>query len=105
MKNQSPSQNQSQVYPSVEARVYHIATPRSNLLAYAAVTLGGCFVVNGIQIMNGKNGVFVAMPSFKDKKGEYRDICFPITADFRAILHEAVLAECAQAGGQVAVGQ
>ncbi|MDR1604129.1 MAG: SpoVG family protein [Gracilibacteraceae bacterium] len=100
-QNQSPSQN----HPKVEVRIHPISTPRSNLLAYAAVTLSNCFVINGVQILNGKNGIFVAMPSYKDKKGEYRDICFPVTAEFRSILHETVLAEYAQSCEQVAVGQ
>ena len=54
-----------------------------NLLATASVTLGGCFAVRGIQIRDGKNGTFVAMPQRKDAKGEYHDICFPTTAEIR----------------------
>ena len=33
-----------------------------NLLAFANVTLGGCFAVTGIRVMDSDKGVFVAMP-------------------------------------------
>ena len=64
-----------------------------NLLATASVTLGGCFAVRGIQIRDGKNGTFVAMPQRKDAKGEYHDICFPTTAEMRQAINAAVLGE------------
>ena len=64
-----------------------------NLLATASVTLGGCFAVRGIQIRDGKNGTFVAMPQRKDAKGEYHDICFPTTAEMRQAIQTAVLGE------------
>ena len=53
----------------------------------------GCFAVCGIQVREGKNGVFVSMPQRKDTKGEYRDICFPTTAEMRQAINAAVLGE------------
>ncbi len=72
------------VYPSKE---------EGNLLAFASVTLGGCFAVKGVKIMEGETGAFVAMPDRKDSKGEYHDICFPTTSEMRQALHTAVLGE------------
>ena len=37
------------------------------LKAYATVTFDQCFVVRNIKIIDGKNGLFVAMPSHKPK--------------------------------------
>jgi stage V sporulation protein G len=37
------------------------------LKAYATVTFDHCFVVRNIKIIEGKNGLFVAMPSHKPK--------------------------------------
>ena len=37
------------------------------LKAYATVTFDRCFVVRNIKIIDGKNGLFVAMPSHKPK--------------------------------------
>lgn len=64
-----------------------------NLLAIASVTLGGCFAIRDIRIMDSEKGMFVSMPQRKDAKGEYRDICFPTTAEMRAALSNAVLDE------------
>ena len=58
--------------------------------AFAAVTLNGCFAIRDIRILEGKNGPFVSMPSRK-VNGEYRDICFPCTSEFRQTFDQAVL--------------
>lgn len=76
----------------VDVRVYP-SKEEGNLLAFASVTLGGCFAVKGVKIMEGENGAFVAMPDRKDGKGEYHDICFPTTSEMRQALHTAVLGE------------
>ena len=76
----------------VDVRVYPSKT-EGNLLAFADVTLGGCFAVKGIRIMNSEKGAFVAMPDRKDSKGEYHDVCFPTTAEMRKALNTAVMGE------------
>lgn len=77
---------------SVEAKVYP-SKKEGNLLAYASVTLGGCFAINNIRIMDSQKGVFLAMPDRQDAKGEYRDVCFPTTAEMRQALTGAVMGE------------
>ena len=64
-----------------------------NLLAFANITLGGCFAVRGIRVMDSEKGVFVAMPDKKNAKGEYHNVCFPTTAEMRQALNTAVLTE------------
>ena len=71
----------------------HPVRDSKSLLATASVIIGGCFAVRGIQVRDGKNGVFVSMPQRKDAKGEYRDICFPTTAEMRQAINAAVLGE------------
>ena len=71
----------------------HPVRDNKSLLATASVTIGGCFAVRGIQVRDGKNGVFVSMPQRKDAKGEYRDICFPTTAEMRQAINAAVRGE------------
>ena len=41
--------------------------------------------------MEGANGLFVSMPSYRAGNGEYKDICFPCTKEARIQLNEAVL--------------
>lgn len=69
------------------------AQDAKSLLATASVTLGGCFAIRGIHIVDSEKGAFVSMPQRKDGKGEYRDICFPTTPEMRKALDTAVLDE------------
>ena len=62
-----------------------------NLLAYANVTIGGCFKIDGFRICSGEKGLYVNMPSTQDSKGNWRDVCWPVTADFRRQLNEALI--------------
>jgi stage V sporulation protein G len=71
----------------------HKTSGKNNLLAFANVKINDCFVVDGLKVMNGKSGIFTAMPSVKQQNGEYKDVCFPVTAEFRNQLNQAVLAE------------
>ena len=57
------------------------------------VTFDGVFVVSGIKIIEGSNGYFLGMPSRKTVTSEYKDVCFPISKDFRKEMEIVVLAE------------
>ena len=75
----------------ISVRTYPVNEPRNNLLAYASVTLGGCFAVNDIRVMNSSKGPFVAMPSKKGGDGQFHDTSFPTTAQMRETLNAAVM--------------
>lgn len=64
---------------------------RQKLRAVAAITLENCFVVNEIKVIEGTQGLFVAMPSIKTKNGMFRDIAHPINSDMREKVTKAVL--------------
>lgn len=66
-------------------------TTESKLKAYVTVTFDDCFVVHNVKIIDGKTGIFIAMPSRKTRSGEYKDIAHPITPEFRNRLQERVL--------------
>ncbi|NBI07476.1 septation regulator SpoVG [Senegalia massiliensis] len=61
--------------------------------AIVSVTFDEEFVVHDIKIIEGLNGLFVAMPSRKMSDGEFRDISHPINSDTRAKIQEAVFNE------------
>lgn len=61
------------------------------LKAYVTVTFDDCFVVHNVKVIEGKTGVFIAMPSRKTKTGEYKDVAHPIHSDFRNELQERIL--------------
>ena len=79
----------------IRVRVYPVRNQEesSNLRAFADVTLGGCFAVKGLRVMDSAKGIFVSMPSRKDRDGEYRETCFPTTARMRTDLTNAVMGE------------
>ena len=61
------------------------------LKAYATVTFDDCFVLHNVKLIEGKKGIFVAMPSRRTKTGAYKDIAHPITPEFRSALQEKIL--------------
>ncbi len=63
------------------------------LRAYVTVTFDDCFVVHNVKIIEGKNGLFIAMPSRKTANGEYKDVAHPISPDFRNSLQDKILEE------------
>lgn len=75
---------------ALDVRVRPIA-PMGNLLAFANVTIGGCFKVEGFRICSGEKGLYVNMPSTQDGKGAWKDVCWPVTAEFRRQLNDALI--------------
>ena len=63
------------------------------LRAYVTVTFDNCFVVHNVKIIEGKSGLFIAMPSRKTDNGEYKDVAHPISPEFRNELQDKILAE------------
>ena len=85
----------------LEVKVY--PTQREgNILATANITLGGCFAVKGLRVMDGKNGIFVTMPDRKDGQGKFQDICHPTTKEMREAINSAVLGEYQRAVERIA---
>ncbi len=63
--------------------------------AIASITIDNEFVVHDIRVIDGNNGMFVAMPSKRTPDGEFRDIAHPISSATREKIQNAVLAEYA----------
>ncbi|MCR4443040.1 MAG: septation regulator SpoVG [Peptococcaceae bacterium] len=59
--------------------------------AIVSVTFDNAFVVHDVKVVEGTNGLFVAMPSRKTPEGEFKDIAHPISSDVREIIQTAVL--------------
>ena len=74
-------------------RVRVVNKEDSKMRGFASVTIDNQFVVHDIRILEGDNGLFLAMPSKQIAPGEYRDIAHPINADARKLFTDAILAE------------
>ena len=78
---------------SLEIRAYPISEPKGKTKGFASVTIDGMFGVHGISIIEGQNGLFVAMPQTRDARGDYRDVFHPVTKEGREALQGVVLAK------------
>lgn len=63
------------------------------LKAYAEITIDNCFVVHDIKVIQGDSGLFLAMPSRREKDGQFRDIAHPINRETRELIQKSVLDE------------
>lgn len=66
--------------------------------AISSITFDEEFVIHDIRVIDGNNGLFVAMPSKRTPDGEFRDIAHPINSGTRGKIQDAVLAEYHRAG-------
>ena len=74
-------------------RVRVVEKENSKMRGFASVTIDNQFVVHDIRILEGDNGLFLAMPSKQTGVGEYRDIAHPINPEARQMFTDAILKE------------
>lgn len=65
----------------------------SKMKAVVSVTFDDEFVVHDIKIIEGQNGLFIAMPSRKMGEGDFRDIAHPLKSETRNRIKDAIFAE------------
>lgn len=73
--------------------VRKITKENSRLRGIASVLIDDAFAIHDIRIIEGDNGLFIAMPSRKTATGEYKDVCHPINPDVRTEFTDAILEE------------
>lgn len=73
-----------------DVRVRLVDKEGLNLKATASVTFDNAFVVHDIKVIEGREGLFIAMPSRKVPNGTYRDVAHPINTEARAEIEEKV---------------
>lgn len=66
-------------------------TEEGKMKCIVSITFDNLFVVHDIKVIEGHNGLFIAMPSRKVGEGNFRDIAHPINAEMRQVLEDAVL--------------
>ncbi|HKM34019.1 MAG TPA: SpoVG family protein [Lachnospiraceae bacterium] len=71
----------------------------SNIKGLARIYIEESFIVNNVNILQGKENIFVSMPAYKtkqiDEQGKpiYQDICYPVTKEFREKLYTEIVRE------------
>ncbi len=63
----------------------------SRMRGTASVLIDDCFAIHDIRIIEGDNGLFIAMPSRKTATGGYRDIAHPINQEARKMFEDEIL--------------
>ena len=74
-----------------EVKVFPIQEEK--LKAFVSIVFDQCFMVNDIKIIQGRDGLFISMPSRKKKNGEFKDVAHPLNNETRRTIEEKVLAE------------
>ena len=78
----------------------------SNIKGLARIYFENSFIVNNINIVQGKEKIFVSMPSYKTKqtdeqgKAVYQDVCYPVTKEFREKLYSEIVSQYEKAKEQ-----
>ena len=65
----------------------------SRLKAVASITIDNCFEIHELRVIEGKEGLFVAMPSRQVSDGTFKDIAHPINAETRKLIEDFVVAK------------
>ena len=73
-----------------DVRIRKIATD-GKMKAIVSVTFDNEFVIHDIKVIEGQNGLFIAMPSRKTPDGEFKDIAHPINTETRERIQNAIL--------------
>lgn len=74
-----------------EVKVFPIQEEK--LKAFVSIVFDHCFMVNDIKIIQGRDGLFISMPSRKKKNGEFKDVAHPLNNETRRMIEEKVLTE------------
>ncbi len=73
--------------------VKKISNEGSRMKGIASILLDDLIAIHDIKVIEGNNGLFVAMPSRKTPAGSYRDIVHPITPEGREMIEKAIFEE------------
>ncbi|MGA2192979.1 MAG: septation regulator SpoVG [Nitrospirota bacterium] len=82
-----------------EVKVFPVSEDK--LKAYVTITLDNSFVVRDLKIIQGKTGVFVAMPSKRRKDGTFRDMAHPLNSETREMIESRVMEEYEREMGNI----
>ena len=76
-----------------DVRIRIVKKDDNKLKAVASITIDDCFAVHDIKIIDGSQGLFIAMPSRKTPDGTFKDIVHPLNTETREEIRDIILAE------------
>ncbi len=76
-----------------DIRIRIVKKDDNKLKAVASLTIDECFAVHDIKVIEGNQGLFIAMPSRKTPEGNFKDIVHPLNTETREMIRDLILAE------------
>jgi stage V sporulation protein G len=70
-----------------------LRTKKASVKTRATICFDNCFLVRELKVIKGPTGLSVSFPTKKLSNGTRWDIAFPVSAETRRMIEEAVLAE------------
>jgi stage V sporulation protein G len=70
-----------------------------NIRAFSDIRIGGSLIIKGVTVVDGKNGLFVSMPSKVGKDGKWRDSIFVADDELSKTYKETVIKAYKEAAG------
>lgn len=74
-----------------EVKIFKTSEENPVVRAYASITIDDCFIVKNLRVIQGKERLFVAMPSRKKANGEHEDEAHPLNQETRDMIESKVL--------------
>lgn len=74
-----------------DVRLRKVNNQDTRMKALVSITFDDSFVIHDLRVIEGNNGLFVAMPSKRTPDGEFRDIAHPINSDMRQHVQEEIM--------------
>lgn len=74
-----------------DIRVFPVGDAK--LKAFVSIIFDHCFLISGIKVIEGNNGLFLSMPSKKRKDGTFKDIAHPLNQDTRTWMEKTIIAK------------
>jgi stage V sporulation protein G len=74
-----------------EVKVFPV--DEEKLKAFVSIVFDRSFMVNDIKIIQGRDGLFISMPSRKKKNGEFKDVAHPLNNETRQMIEQVVVGE------------
>lgn len=95
--DKSPRAKVEAEMPEFSVTVTPFEREGSNIRGLARIYFDDSFIINNVSILQGKEKLFVAMPSYKTKQTDdngktvYQDVCYPVTKEFREKLYAEIV--------------
>ncbi|MFH1877491.1 MAG: SpoVG family protein [Candidatus Omnitrophota bacterium] len=77
--------------PEIKVERIHLLNGEGATKAFCDILIYNTFIVKGLRVVNGKDGLFVSMPQEAGRDGEWYSTFYPVTKETYKILQEKLI--------------